>query len=237
MKPYPLASLNHFTRPFAMLPYLVPFFGAAPLDAPRLYAGAPSAAEGKQKRRADWISRGVSFGLSGFNIRLNQNPEKDYTSRASGVNRLLPFGLQAGTRFASRASQGWPWRIAQQYLPRRPREPRRPTGTWAPACRHAAVSARISSSYPRRGHRRERARHRAGGWCREDGAADRFATSRRRRRCAHARDPPRAWWASRAESACCSRGRPWTTRATRRAHAPSCSNDRRCREAPHRRRA
>src|SRR5438477_12502096 len=77
MKPYPLASLNHFTRPFAMLPYLVPFFGAAPLDAPRLYAGAPSAAEGKQKRRADWSSRGVSFGLSGFtDIRLNQNREK-----------------------------------------------------------------------------------------------------------------------------------------------------------------
>src|SRR5438876_12303768 len=59
MKPYPLASLNHFTRLFAMLPYLVPFFGAAPLDAPRLYAGAPSAAEGKQKRRADWSSRRV----------------------------------------------------------------------------------------------------------------------------------------------------------------------------------
>src|SRR3989441_13347762 len=94
MKPSPLASLTHFTRPFAMLPYLVPFFGAAPLDAPRLYAGAPSAAEGKQKRRADWISRGVSFGLSGFtDIRLNQNREKDYTSRASGVNRLLPFEI------------------------------------------------------------------------------------------------------------------------------------------------
>src|SRR2546422_9602688 len=64
-------------------------FLRGPLDAPRLYAGAPSAAEGKQKRRADWISRGVSFGLSGFtDIRLNQNREKDYTSRASGVNRL-----------------------------------------------------------------------------------------------------------------------------------------------------
>jgi hypothetical protein len=76
-----------------MLPYLVPFFGAAPLDAPRLYAGAPSSAEGKQKRRADWVSRGVSFSLSGFtDIRLNPNREKDYTSRASGVNRLLPFG-------------------------------------------------------------------------------------------------------------------------------------------------
>jgi len=67
-----------------MLPYLVPFLGAAPLDAPRLYAGAPSAAEGKQKRRADWVSRGVSFGLSSFtDIRLNQNREKRSWARVA----------------------------------------------------------------------------------------------------------------------------------------------------------
>src|SRR5213593_733585 len=100
MNPYPLASLNHFTRPFAMLPYLVPFFGAAPLDAPRLYAGAPSTSEGKQKRRADWVSRGVSFDLCCISdIRSEPEPEKDYTSRVSGVNCLLSFGSPVGIRF------------------------------------------------------------------------------------------------------------------------------------------
>src|SRR5262249_37709717 len=144
MNPYPLASLNHFTRPFAMLPYLVPFFGAAPLDAPRFYAGAPSTAEGKQKRRADWVARGVSFDLCGFtDIRVNQNQGKDYTSRRSGVNRLLPACCRVETRSSSQANPGSPWRIARPYPRRRPREPRRATEIWAPVRQPRSASVRI----------------------------------------------------------------------------------------------
>src|SRR5262249_3587841 len=238
MNPYPLASLNHFTRPFAMLPYLVPFFGAAPLDAPRLYAGAPSTAEGKQKRRADWVSRGVSFGLCGFtDIRLNQNQGKDYTSRGSGVNRLLPFCSLAETRSSFRANPESPWRIAQPYPRRRPRGRRRATEIWAPTHQSTAVFARISGSSPRHDGRRGGAGRTVVGWRRAGTVAGRRATSRRRQMCGHARGPRRAWCGSTAGNACCSRVRPSTIRASRRAHGRYGWDDRRCRGALRPRRA
>src|SRR6266566_5331530 len=72
MKPYPLASLNHFTRPFAMLPYLVPFFGAAPLDAPRLYAGGAFRG-GRQTK----TPRGLDLARRVFrSFRLHRHPSE-----------------------------------------------------------------------------------------------------------------------------------------------------------------
>jgi len=77
MNPYPLASLNHFTRPFAMLPYLVPFFGATPLDAPRTELGRLPRRKANKNAARTGSPRGVSFGPYGIaDIQCEPEPEK-----------------------------------------------------------------------------------------------------------------------------------------------------------------
>src|SRR5437660_11434699 len=58
MKPKPFASLNHFTVPVAMTE---PSSGALPLVAPAVMAVSSADRADKQKRRANWISHGVSL--------------------------------------------------------------------------------------------------------------------------------------------------------------------------------
>src|SRR5205807_1627557 len=74
-----------------------------------------------------------------------------------------------------------------------------------------------------------------------DGAGAVFCSeppgNRHRRTCARARAPPPASCGNRAGSACCSRGPPSTSPATRRAHVRCGSRDRRCRAASRRRTA
>src|SRR5262249_12942791 len=87
MNPYPLASLNHLTRPFAMLPYLAPFLGAAPLDTPRTGRGRlPSRKANKNAART--VSRASClFGLAASPTSgLNPEPREKTTRSARGAS-------------------------------------------------------------------------------------------------------------------------------------------------------